>query len=140
MTKYVIDTDVLINAAKNREPDRTWLLTKVRDGDQLGLCAITLAEFYSGIRRGTQPPFDEFLDKLPIVVITPQMAITAGSYRFEFARQGTTLATTDCLIAAVAHHTGATLVTHNTRYYPMGDVTVVSLRGSGEFGGERGGP
>lgn len=126
MTRYVLDTDVLINGAKNREPDRTWLLERVRDGDHLQLCAVSLAEFYSGLHRGNAPLFDQFLDQLPFVAITAAMAVTAGGYRYDFARQGIALATSDCLLAAVAYHTGATLVTHNTKHYPMPDTAVLS--------------
>lgn len=124
MSTYLLDTDVLINASKNRDPDRSWILQRLRGGDTLGTCAITLAEFYAGARRGTGPRFEAFLDALPCFELTPLMAIAGGTYRHDFARKGVTLATTDVLIAAIAHHRGAILVTHNVKDFPMTDIDV----------------
>jgi predicted nucleic acid-binding protein len=126
MTRYLIDTDLLINASKNREPDRTWLLERLRADDHLALCVISLAEFYSGLPRGQDAPFDNFIDQLPVIDVTAEIALMAGSYRYTHARQGRPLSTTDCLIAAAAVHTGATIVTYNTKDYPMPDATVMT--------------
>ena len=126
MTWYVLDTDVLINASKKREPDSSWILDHLGAGDRLSITAISVAEFYSGVDRSQVTPFDEFVAQLPCVGITRDIATTAGGFRHFFARQGIPLSTTDCLIAAAAHRQGATLVTHNLKDYPMRGVTVVA--------------
>lgn len=48
----------------------------------------------------------------------------AGSWRGRFAEQGTTLAQADCLIAAAAASSEATLVTGNPRDFPMPEIRV----------------
>lgn len=126
MTRYLLDTDVLINASKHRDPDRAWILGHIRGGDSLTVCAVTLAEFYSGLPRGRDTLFDAFIDQLPVIDVTAELALTAGGYRYSYARQGVQLATADCLIAAAAVHAGATLVTYNGKDYPMPEVTALA--------------
>jgi tRNA(fMet)-specific endonuclease VapC len=125
MTRYLLDTDVLINASKHREPDRTWILERIRNGDSLTVCAVSLAEFYSGLPRGQETRIDDFIDQLPVIDVTAALALTAGRYSYTYARQGVQLATADCLIAAAAVHTGAALVTYNGKDYPMPEVTAL---------------
>jgi predicted nucleic acid-binding protein len=125
MTLYILDTDVLINASKNREPDRTWLLGRIREGAAVGITAVTVAEFYSGVKPGDHPRMDSLIEQLGHVPITHRIGITAGSYRYGFARQGVNLSTADCLIAAVATDSGSTLVTHNIKHYPMPGISLL---------------
>lgn len=50
---------------------------------------------------------------------TAAIAQQAGDWRYDFARRGVQLTTTDCLIAATAHAHHATVVTGNAKDYPM---------------------
>lgn len=126
MTRYILDTDVLINASKKREPDSSWILDRLRDGDRLSITAVSVAEYYSGVDAAFVTPFDTFIEQLPCVGITRDIGRIAGGFRYTFARRGIPLSTTDCLIAAAAHRAGATLVTHNAKDYPMSGVTVLA--------------
>ena len=52
----------------------------------------------------------------------------AGAYRYTFLRQHRKkLPTADTLIAAVARHQHATLLTNNVRDFPMTDIVVERL-------------
>jgi predicted nucleic acid-binding protein len=127
MTRYLIDTDVLISFSRGREPVTSRLLALLEAGNDLGLCAVTVAEFYAGAERGQHPSIDRFIDALTYWDITPAAARAAGAYRYKFARLGTALSTPDTLIAAVAVRRGATVLTGNRKDFPMDDVAALTL-------------
>jgi predicted nucleic acid-binding protein len=78
---------------------------------------------------------EELLRSLRFFATSPGTARQAGLWRYAFERQGVQLATTDCLIAAIAHERGASLVTGNLNDYPMLELRRLPLprrqRGSG---------
>jgi len=92
----------------------------------MGVCAVNIAEFYSGIPQSQYALWDEFFADLHYWDITPEAARLAGQYRYQAARQGRALATTDTLIAAVAYLHGATVVTRNVKDYPIEGLRVLS--------------
>jgi hypothetical protein len=63
--------------------------------------------------QGSTQPSKVKERKLRFFATSPGAAKQAGLWRYAFARQGVQLATTDCLIAAIAHERGAALVTGN---------------------------
>ena len=63
MGRYLVDTDVLIDLSKGREPASSVIPAMAAAGEQLGICAVQLAEFYAGQPRGRQPPIDALLDR-----------------------------------------------------------------------------
>lgn len=128
MTRYLLDTTALIDFSKGREPARSRLLAMIEAGDELGVCAINVAEFYTGIPSDQRAVWDEFIGALSYWDITHEAAARAGHDRYDFARKGQTLSVADALIAAVARHHGATLTTNNVKDYPMADITVLPLR------------
>jgi predicted nucleic acid-binding protein len=128
MTRYLLDTTALIDFSKDREPIRSRILSMIKAGDELGVCAINVAEFYTGVIPATEyPALDQFIRSLAYWEITFGTAVRAGRYRYDFLRTGQTLSTTDVLVAAVARERYATLVTSNRKLYPMTDVTLLSL-------------
>ena len=128
MTRYLLDTTALIDFSKGREPARTRLLGMIADGDELGVCAVNVAEFFSGLPIDKRATWDEFLGSLFYWEIPREVAILAAHRRYDFGRSGQTLSTTDVLVATVALHYHATLVTNNVKDYPMADIVVLPLR------------
>ena len=53
------------------------------------------------------------------------VAKEAGWYSYEFARRGTSLSTTDTLIAATAIAEDATLITANIKDFPMEEMQLL---------------
>ena len=127
MARYLLDTDVLIDFSRLQEPALSWVATMAEAREQLGICAVQLAEFYAGERRGKRPAMDAFLARVPCWEITPEVATQAGHYRFSFARRGRAINTPDALNAAVAWRMRATVVTRNRKDYPIPGVTVLTL-------------
>lgn len=127
VARYLLDTDVLIDLSKEWQPTRTRIDELLAADEELGVCAVQLAEFYAGRRRGDRPDYDAFIDSLPCWEITPETAIQAGHYRFSFARRGRTIDTPDALNAAVAWRMRATVVTRNVKDYPVPGVPILAL-------------
>ena len=125
MARYLIDTDVLIDYSRDRDPGRSIVLGMLARRDDVGICAVQLAEVYSGQEWGERGDFDTFLNNLPCWEINATVGILAGDYRRTFARLGRAIGTPDAINAAVARSVGATIVTRNLKDYPMSDVDVL---------------
>jgi predicted nucleic acid-binding protein len=119
MALQLLDTSALIDLSKGSEPTTTWLKQQSAAGEELGICPITVTEFYSGLEAVEYPQWDEFFATLTFCPISFNAAIQAGKWRASFRARGIQLSTTDTLIAAVAVEIGAVVVTSNTRHYPM---------------------
>ncbi len=129
MTRYLLDTTALIDFSKDREPTRSRILSMIGAGEKLGVCAINVAEFYTGaVPPGKRFIWDQFIGSLAYWDITFEAAVRAGRDRQHFLRTEQTLSMTDVLIAAVARQQGAILVTSNRKHYPMADITLLSLQ------------
>lgn len=128
MTRYLLDTTGLIDFSKGREPATSRMLRMIESGDEVGVCAVVVAEFYAGLSAEQRVAWEEFIDALRFWAEDRSSAKQAGIWRYEFARRGMPLATTDVLVAAVAHTHGAVVVTDNVNHYPMDEVLVLPLR------------
>lgn len=128
MARYLLDTTALIDFSKDREPARSRILRMIESGDELGVCAVNIAEFYAGLPPERWTVWDDFLSALQYWEITWGTARQAGRFRYDFARRGIALSTADTLVAAVAWERGATILTDNVEDYPMDEVRVLSLR------------
>ena len=64
MSRYLLDTDVLIEFSKHREPAYSFVLGAARSGDYLGVCAINVAEFYAGLPPNIHSKWDRFVGSL----------------------------------------------------------------------------
>jgi predicted nucleic acid-binding protein len=127
VTRYLLDTDALIDFSKRRDPAYSQILAWIDAGDLLGASAITIAEFYSGLTQNEAAAWEEFVSSLAYWDIGVWAAMQAGQDRYRFARQGRIITTTDALVAAAARQYGAVLVTGNTKDYPMEDISVFPL-------------
>jgi len=128
MTRYLLDTTALIDFSKGREPARSRIQAWIDGGDELGVCAVNVAEFYAGLPPQQRAQWEQFLGALQLWEITRDAAIQAGIWRYDFARQGVTLTTTDTLVAAVAKEQQAIIVTNNLKDYPMSGLQLLPLQ------------
>ena len=115
-TRFLIDTDVLIDYLRGRE-QAVKFLEKLK-GDLL-ISSITVAELYSGVRAVEEErALDQFLQAFLVIEADQAIAKKAGLYRHEFSKShGTGLA--DALIAASAESRHVILVSLNRRHFPM---------------------
>ena len=128
MTRYLLDTDALVDFSKGFEPTMSRILAWVDAGDTLAVCAVSLAEFCAGLEREDLSRWREFLASLAYFEISRDAAIHAGQDRYRFKRLGMSITTADSLLAAVARERDATLVTGNVKHFPMRGVALLSIR------------
>ena len=125
MGKYLFDTTVPISYTRRR-PEVIELVEQLLSEDhQVGICAIGIAEFYSNVRPHETEQAERLIARLKYFETTAEMAVTAGVFRYEYARRGTTLTATDTITAAVAIANDATLVTANVRHFPMPEIKIL---------------
>ena len=127
MTRYLLDTTSLVDYSKRHEPAFSRLDRMILAGEELGICAVNLAEFLSGLTASDWLRWEPFLNSLQYWDISREAAARAGRDRFDFARQGISLSTMDALIAAVAREHQAIIVTDNVKDYPQGDIQILPL-------------
>jgi predicted nucleic acid-binding protein len=127
VSRYLLDTDVLIDYARGREPATSRIGELLTRGEELGVCAVNVAEFFAGLPPADRPYWRTVLGTLAYWPVTFAAALRAGELRRDYARRGLALATTDTLIAAVALEHGATLVTRNAKHYPEEGLELLTL-------------
>lgn len=128
MTRYLLDTDALIDFSKKREPATSLILSWIDGTDTVSLCAVTVAEFFSGLTLSQAGSWQDFVMSLTYADISLEAAMQAGQDRYRHARSGSILTTTDMLLAAIARDIGATLVTGNAKHYPVEGLSLLSVR------------
>ena len=114
--RLLIDTDVLVDYLRGYPAAVTWL-----EGlsDAPLLSSITVAELYAGVRDGEErTALDAFMLACEILPLDEQIAVKGGLFRRDYGKShGVGLA--DALIAASAETHQATLVSLNSKHFPM---------------------
>lgn len=128
MTRYLLDTDALIDFSRSSEPATSSILSWIDGSDVVAVCPISVAEFYAGLSTEQAPRWREFITSLTFWDIGWEAAMRAGQFRYAFARAGRSITITDALLAAVAEEHDATLVTRNVKDFPMARLSLFSLR------------
>lgn len=123
----LIDTTVLVDVSKRREPAASWLNEAIRYRDQICISTVTVAEFFAGIGPAQREDWRFFIERLTHWEVTTEIAIQAGILRYDLARRGRALAISDGLIAATAIVHDAVLVTANIRDFTETGVVGISL-------------
>ena len=72
------------------------------------------AEVYAGLDPAERERGQELLSSLRFLQPSAEAARQAGEWRYDYARRGKQLSTTDCLIAAIAQAHQAAVITGNT--------------------------
>ena len=127
MATFLLDTCVIIDALNDKRGRPALLLDLVRSGHVLACCPINITEVYAGMRPKEEAVTEGFLSSLQYVPIAPPAARMAGGFKRDYARKGTTLNLGDVIIAAVAVHNALTLLTDNTKDFPMADLSLYPL-------------
>jgi predicted nucleic acid-binding protein len=124
---YLLDTNAVIDFFKGFPSTVELIQQLFRQGETLCTCAVVMAEVYAGLNPTERSRGEELLGSLRFFVTSPGASRQAGLWRYAFARQGVQVATTDCLISAIAHERGATLVTGNMVHFPMPELRLMPL-------------
>ncbi|MBI3443757.1 type II toxin-antitoxin system VapC family toxin [Candidatus Woesebacteria bacterium] len=124
MNLYLPDTNIFIFALTSQQPFLAWLERWVTD-KALVLSSMVVAEFLSGAELQEEITFRELLATFPVLPIDRQVAELAAEYRKGFLSKHKKVWLSDCFIAATCKLNKATLVTFNTKDFPMTDIEVV---------------
>jgi tRNA(fMet)-specific endonuclease VapC len=127
MATFLLDTCVIIDALNNKRARPALLLDLLGSGHLLACCPINITEIYAGMRPKEEAATEGFLASLQHFPIAPAAARLAGQLKRDYARKGTTLNLGDVIIAAVAIYNQLTLLTDNTKDFPMADLSLYPL-------------
>ena len=127
MATLLLDTSVIIDTLNNKRGRPALLLDLVKSGHVLACCPINVTEVYAGMRPREEAATEQLLASLQHFPIAPPAARLAGEFKRDYARKGTTLNLGDVIIAAVAVHNEVTLLTDNTRDFPMSGLSLYPL-------------
>ena len=124
-SSYVIDSDVLIDHLRGYRSALDFIDSLVVDGAEVCFSVISEAEIYSNVQPGEEASLLALFEALTRLNVNGVIARKAGEYRALYGRSHG-MALPDALIAATAFVHQSTLVTRNTRHYPMSDIRVVT--------------
>jgi tRNA(fMet)-specific endonuclease VapC len=122
MPDYLIDTNVLVDAVRQKRKRWDLLQSLVAGGSLLGCSVITIGELYAGMRPHERVPTERLLAEFYHYEITSPLAQHAGILKNEWSAKGRTLTLADMLIAATAIQHELILVTSNTKDFPMREI------------------
>jgi predicted nucleic acid-binding protein len=116
MSRYLLDSDFLIEFLRGRLPARRYLETL--DGE-LWISALTIAELWAGSRPGSEEEtLTKFVFGFRVQPVTEGIARRGGELRRQYGpSHGTGLV--DALLAASAEVLDSPLITFNIRHFPM---------------------
>jgi predicted nucleic acid-binding protein len=124
LTRYLLDTTVLIAQLRGDPEVADLVLALHRGGHSLCTSCVNIAEIERGIQPKERKATEALLDRLEYLPTTKEAAFRAGRYQREWQQKGTTIHLADALVAGTARVHGAVLITDNAHDFPMRDIRV----------------
>lgn len=122
---YLLDTDVLIWILRGRK-NIVDKVSSLKDKSPLCISVISIAETYKNIFSSELTITEDFLEQHIIFDVDQKIAKIAGLYWQQYGKKLKNLSLTDCLIAATANTNSTTLVSLNTKHFPMKDIHLLN--------------
>ncbi len=127
MPSYLLDTTVLIDYLRGHTEVRARFHALAEQGHELGICAISVAEVFAGLREKDREATASLLSTLKYLDLSFDVALAAGAFQYAFARRGQALKLADVLIGAAALAHNAILLTDNVKDFPLPGLQVERL-------------
>jgi predicted nucleic acid-binding protein len=115
----LIDSDVLIEHLRGKEPARGWLVRARQESGPLAISVVSLTEIAGGMRSPERREVMRLLGSMQRFEVTEQVAWRAAALMQEYRRSHSGIGLGDYLIAATVLTEGLELATLNVRHYPM---------------------
>lgn len=123
MTDYLLDTNILILQLRNRQTVRAFLAPLLQFG-AVYISTVTRTEIIAGMHPHEEVMTMTLLDFIEARPIDRAVADLAGKLIYRYARQGVQLSLPDAQIAATALLDDLTLVTTNSKHFPMPELKI----------------
>ena len=122
MAKILLDTDVIIEWLRGREPVVSTIANLLEAHVEFFWTPISVAEIYAGLRKTEETRAENLFILLESVSISPSAGKKAGRYLSVYSKSHA-VEIADALIAACASTENLSLWTLNRKHYPMRDVS-----------------
>lgn len=126
MNSYLLDTSVVIDWLRGRDPVVAWLGDTLRDGARLVVTPITVAEVLAGVPPAQREGVSSLLSAFQWSGMSFEAAVWAGQLYWDHDRAGRRLPLPDVMQAAIALEGNLTVATSNARPFP--DASVLDPR------------
>ena len=114
----IVDTDVLIDYLRGRDPGASWAHRQLENGTRLMTTVLSRFELLAGARTSREiDSVDGLLAAIPALPLDTRGADQAAATRRALARQGSGIGMGDSLIAGIVIAAEGTLVTRNVRHF-----------------------
>lgn len=120
---YLPDSNVLILAFKNHEPEATFLRRQILKRS-IVISVVAIAEFLVNATEEQEERFDNLIKEFKTLEIDEQTARIAAKYRKHYSRKSKRIFLIDCFLAAQAKVHNLILVTNNRSDFPMKDIKI----------------
>jgi predicted nucleic acid-binding protein len=127
MKLLLLDTNIIVDALRRRNDRHRFVEHLLDQGQPLASCPITITEIYAGMRPSEETPTRAFMKSLLFLAISDDIAEQAGRLKARYAKQGKAISFQDASIAAACIAYGCTLVTGNTKDFPMPELQLYPL-------------
>ncbi|HEX5396207.1 MAG TPA: type II toxin-antitoxin system VapC family toxin [Candidatus Limnocylindria bacterium] len=124
--RFLLDSTLLIDHANADEPASVLLGRLFAEGHELYTCDVVTCEVLSGGDEPNRMHIQHLLDAMEYVATSPEAARWAGRSRLAGHRAGARRALADALIAGVAWHLQATIVTRNRPDFERQGIPVLT--------------
>lgn len=122
---YLLDTDVLIWILRGKKEVKEKVL-KFKEESPLAISVISIAEIFRNVFPSELSTTEDFLNLHIIFNLDQKTAKIGGLYCQQYSKQLKNLTLDDCLIAGCANVNDLTLVTLNTKHFPMKDIKTLN--------------
>lgn len=118
----LLDTNILIDVLSNRRQRPQLLRQLTNQNHSLVCCSVVVGELFASLRVEHRPDAEQLLSDLLFVPVSLEAAKLGGIFKNRYAREGIALSVMDTTIAAVAVTNDFTLLTDNSKDFPMPEI------------------
>lgn len=126
MARYLLDTGLVIRHLRGRKAV-VQLLRELGKRERLGIAAVTRLEVRAGMHPDEVYATQKLLNRFLTYDLDRDIADRAGDFVRNFRNTGTQLSVPDAIIAATAINHQLTLVTLNSKDFPMPGLSLYPL-------------